>query len=188
MASHASCARPGLADGGERHALGLDPQPELHADAVRVVGEARQAGGKTLRVDGPRAEPGVEIEVAGLAGADVPAGVHDEQLDAERRGAIDLGDHRVLVDARAVDEPGVVGDERLERPTVTDALQHELAQRAGLVGRSPSRRRRRTCAGSSNGLDEVTLVPTPGNETPTRSRSSARSSEARQAPDHISPP
>jgi len=42
--------------------------------------------------------------------------------------------------------------------------------------------------GSSTGLACVTVVPTPGNETVTRRRSSTRSSVARHPPDHISPP
>ena len=127
--------QPRLVHRRQRHALRLDPQPELQAGAVRVVGEARQPGGEASRIDGPRSEAGVEVEVAGLAGAEVPAGVHHEQLDAEGGSAIDLGHHRMFVDAGAVDEPGVVGDERLERAAAADPLQHELAQRAGLVGR-----------------------------------------------------
>ena len=150
----AACGQPrllsetGLADGGERHALGLDPQAELHADAVRVVGEARQPRRKAVRIGGPRSETRVEVEVAGLPGAEIPAGVHHEQLDAERRRAIDFGDHRVLVDPGAVDEPGVVGDERLERRARAECPAARTGAARRFRRRWPSPPRRRTRAGS----------------------------------------
>ena len=125
--------QPRLADRGERDPFGFHPEPELHADAVRVVGQAGEPRRKTVGIGRPRSQTGIEIEVARLAGSEIPAGVHHEQLHPERRGPVDLGHHRVFVEARAVDEPGVVGDERLKRTPVADALQHELPQRAGLV-------------------------------------------------------
>ena len=103
---------------------------------MRVVGEAREARGKAVGVGGPRAEARVEVEIAVGAGAEVPPGIHDEQLDADRRGAVHFGDHQVFGNPGAVREPRVVGDERLKGAAAADAVHDERAQRGRFVAGS----------------------------------------------------
>ena len=128
---------PGFADQREVHALGFDPQAEPQPEAVRVGAERGEAVREARRIGGPVAEPRVEIERAGRAGARVPACIDHEQLDAERRRPFHLGAHRRLVDLRAVGEPGVVGDQRRDGTSIPNAVEHVRSQR------------RRACSGAA---------------------------------------
>jgi hypothetical protein len=106
---------------------------------VRVLGERPESVGKAPLVDLPAAEPRREVGGVVPAGPGIPAGVDDEQLGAEGGGAVDLFANDVGVDSRAVREPGVVGDERLERPAAPDAMQRERAQRRGRRSQAAAR-------------------------------------------------
>ena len=128
VASHDS-STPGAPTSERLTRSGSTQRPNFMPEAVRVVAERRQAVRKARRIGGPAAEAGVEVERAGGAGARVPAGVDDEQLDAERGRAVHLRAHRRLVDLGAVREPGVVGDERHDRTPVAQAVEHVRAQR-----------------------------------------------------------
>ena len=120
-------------DPRQRHALRFDPDAELQPEAVRVVREAGDARRKAEHVLRPCAETRLEVVVVVRAGAHIPAGVEDHELHAERRRAVDFRDHLLFVDLRAIREPGVVGDEWLERPALADAVDDEIVQGTGFI-------------------------------------------------------
>jgi hypothetical protein len=63
--------------------LRLDPQPEVHTEAVHVVDEAFQALREFLRIYDPVAQAGVVV----VARAE-PSVVHHEQLDPQLSGLV----------------------------------------------------------------------------------------------------
>ena len=187
VASHAS-STPGCADEREVHALGLDPQAELHPEArARSRASGRRPFGKRAGSAVHDAEAGIEVERAGRAGARVPAGVEHEQLDAERRGAIHFRAHRRFVDLGAVGEPGVVGDQRQRlarpprRPSRTYDAQSAAVACGSAAGHDAEHDVRSVDAAlesSSSSAPRPTVIVT--------ARAGARSSVSDHAPDHIS--
>ena len=102
------------------HHLGLDPQPEEHAERLDPPGDAGDPVRQLAQVDGPVAERG-RVVVA-LA---EPAVVEHEQLDAELVG--DPGDLDELVLGELEVRPLPVVDEHRPRPVAPDAAGEPLA-------------------------------------------------------------
>ncbi len=94
--------------------LGLEPQPELHAQLVHAVDEGVQPVGPDLARDDPVAETCTVV-----AAASEPAVVEDEPLDAEVRGPLRQRGELVAVVAEVhrlpdVERHGAVGPGRVD--------------------------------------------------------------------------
>ena len=113
----------GRSDVGQVDAFGLDPEAEVHPQAVGVVGQRLEAGGEAIGIRFPGAEAGIEVEGVGRACAGVPAGVEHEELDPHGCGTVHLVAHRRVVDLGAVREPRVVRHERRQRASVAHAVE-----------------------------------------------------------------
>ena len=91
----------GAADRRHVDAFGLDPDRELEAAAMGVVGEHAEAVGEPLAVDLPRPEAGVEVEAVAGVHRRIPAGVELEELAADVGERVHLRADQVGVDVGA---------------------------------------------------------------------------------------
>ena len=184
VASHDS-STPGAPTQREVDALGLDPQAELHARGcarTRAAARGRRGTAPDPRVQSPRPASKSNGPAAPAPGYQ-PASI-DEQLDAERRGAIHLRAHRRLVDLGAVGEPGVVGDER--RRTAGRRGRRRARTRAAPPCLARGRRARRRRARAARRPRSAIVVVIGARPTVTTVPALVLSNPADHAPDHIS--
>ena len=126
-----------LVDRREIHPLRLDPDAHLHARArgrSRRGPEAR-AGSVRDREPSSRGRSRSPTRRRGR----VPPRVDHEELDARARRVAHLVADRFFIDPGAVGEPRVVGDGRLERAPVPDALPEVPLERQRDVRLIPAR-------------------------------------------------
>lgn len=96
----------------------FDPQSEVHAQTVHLVGQRTQSAGEGLLAGGPVAEPGPVV----APGAE-PAVVQDEEFGADAGGQLRQLDLAGLVDIESGGLPGVVE----HRPVPARLRQHVFA-------------------------------------------------------------